>query len=539
MSLTDKFIIDELSIHLDEWQVYRKDEKIDMTKQSLDLLLVLAKAWPNTLSQQELMSELWSGKVVSEQSVKQAIKRLRESLGDLGESYIKVVRGRGYRLDCHKVEAIQKVPKVQEVPKIQEAQKAPHRKTPWFVGVAGLSIFALVSIYFIATHVLPEQAPQLKTKTELTTAEMGTSSAQAYEYYTSGLEYYYRYRVEDAKIAINQFNQAIALDKKFVKAYAALSDAQSLSGHLHEAIITAQYAISLDPNDASAHKALGHAYSIKGWFHKAIQTYRRALEIDPNNFAAISNTGFHFRELGRLDEALFWNLKALELDAKNAIVYLQIAQALNTLGLQTQALKWFEKVKSVRPDYYHLYSSLTYFYLASGDFNEAMNIVTQGQNILPDNTDIIIAAGDVALVTGKFAKALELFRRVSESAENKKLTHYAVLRVGQIYWLQGEKEKANDMLNQALSAAQSMLAEGDEWPGNYVDIASIYAIKQSNVESIAWLNRAFDVGWVNYKRLSYDPAFKAMQDLPEFNTLISKVQSKVIAMKKKAQRFEL
>ncbi|NQZ10076.1 MAG: tetratricopeptide repeat protein [Algicola sp.] len=536
-SLTDQFTIDELSIDLAQWQVYRQSEKVDMTKQSLDLLLVLAKAWPNTISQQELMTKVWQGRVVSEQSVKQAIKRLRESLGDLGESYVKVVRGRGYRLDCEKVEAIQKEQTAQ-IEQIEDSlQKAPDKRTPWLVGVAAL--LASVSIYFIATNLLPEEQPalQLKAKTELSNIQSYTTSEQAYQTYTSGLEYYQRYRVEDAKIAISQFKKAIELDKNFVKAYAALSDAQSLAGNLEEAIITAQYAISLDSNDSAAYKALGHAYSRKGWFIKAIETYRQALKINPENFAALSNTGFHFRELGRLDEALFWHLKALELDSENAIVCLHVAQTLSYLGLQSHALRWFEKVKSIRPDYYHLYYSLTYFYLAAGELSEAINIVTQGQKLLPDNTDIIVAAGDVALATGDHAKALELFLQVSESDEDMKLTHYAVLRVGQLYWLQGEKEQANDILNQALVRTQSMLAQGDEWPGNYVDIASIYAIKQSHVESIAWLNRAFDVGWVDYKRLSYDPAFTDMQALPEFIALISKVESKVLTMRHKAKQL--
>jgi DNA-binding winged helix-turn-helix (wHTH) protein/Flp pilus assembly protein TadD len=533
-SLTDKFTIDELTIDLAQWEVYRLNEKVDMTKQSLDLLLVLANAWPNTISQQELMNEVWTGKVVSEQSVKQAIKRLRESLGDLGESYIKVVRGRGYRLDCSTVAAVEKEPSPQEEPNVQE-QQAPPRRNPWFVGIA---VLASVLIFSITAYLLqtPQVDTQPKTKAELASAQTYTTSAQAYEYYTSGLEYYRRYRIEDAKIAINQFNKAIELDKKFVKAYAALSDAQSLTGNLEEAIITAQHAISLDSNDPAAFKALGHAYSLKGWFRKAIDTYQQALTIDPDNFAAISNTGFHFKELGRLDEALFWNLKALKINSKNAIVYLHVAETLSNLGLQSHALKWFEKAKSIRPDYYHLYYSLTYFYLASGNLNEALNTVTQGQTILPDSTDIMIATGDVALAMGENAKALKLFLAVIESEDNKKLTHYAVLKVGQIYWLQDEREKANEILDQALDRAQSMLATGDEWPGNYVDIASIYAIKQSHTESIAWLNRAFDVGWVNFPRLSYDPAFKDMQNLPAFNKLIHKVKSKVLTMKNKAEQ---
>lgn len=546
----DKLVIDELTIDKGQWQVYRHEEKVEMTKQSLDLLLALAQAWPNTLSQQDLMDKVWAGRVVSEQSVKQAIKRLRESLGDLGEGYIKAVRGRGYRLDCKKVETIVNKPVDKQTSanetadknltptgKTQKTQKTGEFRPSW-IFVATVVGF-LISVYVFSGKQEPSSSLAKKPKLDSGEVQQGTKSAQAYQYYKSGQEYYQRYRVEDAKIAVNQFNKAIELDKNFVKAYAALSDAQSLIGDLDDAIVTAQYAISLDPDESAAYKALGHAYSIKGWFKKAIESYQKAVEIDPENFAAISNMGFHYRELGRLDKALYWHLKALELNSTHAVIYLHVAESLSNLGLKNQAQQWFDKVKSVRPDYYQLHYSLIYFYLAQGDFAKAGQTVAQALTILPDNPDIITASADLALVNGEIDSALTSFLKVVSSEQNHKLTHYAQLRVGQIYWLKGDMNTANTMLNNALDRAQSMLAAGDEWPGNYADIASIYAIKKSHDGAIAWLKRAVDVGWVNYRRLTYDPAFADMQELPEFKAIINRIESKVLTMREKALKLSL
>lgn len=517
MASNENLTVGELCVNLSEWQVYRNGNKVAMTKQSFDLLLILAKARPNTVSQQALIQQIWVDRVVSDQSLKQAVKRLRESLADLGDDYIKAVRGRGYRLECNTVSF---------------SQPPPSRKKYIIATISGLAL--MVVLYWVTAKFAGTNYQHYTPMPQLSELDNQTSTEEAYRLYHSGLKYYQRYRPEDAEIAITQFKQAIDIDPKFAKAYAALSDAQSLTGELEQAIITAQHAISLDRNESSAHKALGHAYSLKGWFQKAIESYQRALELNPNNLAAISNTGFHLKELGRLDEALSWNLRALRLEPKNAIVYLHIAETLNGLGLPQHALKWFNKAKAIRPDYSQLYHSLTYFHLASGENHEAEKVVTQALKILPDNPDILMAAGDVALAEHDYDRALELFQRLTPSEEGNKLSHYATLRIGQVYWLKKQSNDAKLMLDLALTRTESLLAEGDEWPGNYVDIASIYAIKQSHHESLSWLHNAVDNGWVNYKRLHYDPAFATMQDLPEFSNLIAKTKAKVEQMQSRA-----
>lgn len=513
----DEVTIGELSVHRGKWQVYRGKVHVEMTKQSFDLLMVLAQDWPNTVSQQDIISKVWADRVVSEQSVKQAIKRLRESLEDLGDTYIVAVRGRGYRLRCNNVEF------------------SPTSNKIKAVSIASASGLVLLIIAYVLSSSMFQP---LQNKDLATSNNTYTTSPDALQLYMSGLDYYQRYRIEDAEIAITQFKKAITLDESFAKAYAGLSDAQSLIGDLDQAIMTAQHAISLDKNESTAYKALGHAYSLKGWFQKAINSYQQALELDPSNLAAISNTGFHMKELGRLDEALSWNLKALRLNPKNAIVYLHIAETLNSLNLPEHALKWYEKAKSIRPDYYQLYHSLTYFYIASGHIEEAKKTITQGLAVSPNNSEIIAAAGDLAIISKEYSEALRLFDSIHQPNEDLKTSHYAAIRIGQIYWLQDNKEQALLILEQALVRTKILLDNGDEWPGNYVDIATIFAIKHEYNESFVWLNRAFDKGWVNYKRLSYDPVFTAMNHLPEFAKLVNKIQLKVKAMEQQAPKIE-
>ena len=92
--------LDDLSIYPGSQQVFRGDEEISLPKLSFDLLTALVKSAPNTVSQAELLAQVWPGLVVSPETVTQRVKLLRDALGDDSRAprYIGLVRGRGYRL---------------------------------------------------------------------------------------------------------------------------------------------------------------------------------------------------------------------------------------------------------------------------------------------------------------------------------------------------------------------------------------------------------------------------------------------------------
>ena len=81
-------------------QVTRGGLEIALPRLSFDLLVALIRAAPDLVTQDELMSQVWPGLVVTPETVSQRAKLLRQSLGDNPREprYVAGVRGRGYRL---------------------------------------------------------------------------------------------------------------------------------------------------------------------------------------------------------------------------------------------------------------------------------------------------------------------------------------------------------------------------------------------------------------------------------------------------------
>ena len=81
-------------------ELRRGSQTIELPKLSFRLVQVLAEAAPNVVPAERLIEEVWSGRVVSPETLTQRIKLVRQALGDDASSphYIGLVRGEGYRM---------------------------------------------------------------------------------------------------------------------------------------------------------------------------------------------------------------------------------------------------------------------------------------------------------------------------------------------------------------------------------------------------------------------------------------------------------
>ncbi len=89
----------DLAIDVGTRQVFRDGEDLAVPGLSFDLLLALMENAPELVSADELMDRVWSGQVVSPETVSQRVKLLRQALGDdpRNPRYIALVRGHGWR----------------------------------------------------------------------------------------------------------------------------------------------------------------------------------------------------------------------------------------------------------------------------------------------------------------------------------------------------------------------------------------------------------------------------------------------------------
>jgi TolB-like protein/DNA-binding winged helix-turn-helix (wHTH) protein/Tfp pilus assembly protein PilF len=82
--------------------VWRDGEIIDLPDLSFRLLMTLASRAPALVSKDELIAEVWGDVIVSDETLMQRVRLLRQALGDDSQNprYIAAVRGRGYRLSA-------------------------------------------------------------------------------------------------------------------------------------------------------------------------------------------------------------------------------------------------------------------------------------------------------------------------------------------------------------------------------------------------------------------------------------------------------
>ncbi|MES9843769.1 MAG: winged helix-turn-helix domain-containing protein, partial [Candidatus Sedimenticola sp. 6PFRAG5] len=81
-------------------EIHRTDDLVQLEPKVMALLVYLAENAGKTVSREELFDALWPGVVVSDDTLTQAVIKLRKALGDSAKNarYIQTVPKRGYRL---------------------------------------------------------------------------------------------------------------------------------------------------------------------------------------------------------------------------------------------------------------------------------------------------------------------------------------------------------------------------------------------------------------------------------------------------------
>lgn len=90
----------DLVVDLERRSVRRGAQMLDLPDRSFRLLEALIRHAPEQVSKDELIAAVWDDAVVSDETLAQRVRLLRQSLGDDSQNprYIASVRGRGYRL---------------------------------------------------------------------------------------------------------------------------------------------------------------------------------------------------------------------------------------------------------------------------------------------------------------------------------------------------------------------------------------------------------------------------------------------------------
>ncbi|MDX1585109.1 MAG: protein kinase [Balneolaceae bacterium] len=157
--------------------------------------------------------------------------------------------------------------------------------------------------------------------------------------------------------AIEQFNDAITLEPKYVEAYLSLAKAFEEQDRYEKAEETYKKAISLQPDFYRGYNQLGSFYLNHGQYQKAIEQFLHVAELTPDNPHIYSNLGVYFMLLGQAEQATQNFKKSLSIDTTYAAVS-NFGSLMFNQGQYSEAVHLYRKALQLSPNDYRIWGNL-------------------------------------------------------------------------------------------------------------------------------------------------------------------------------------
>jgi tetratricopeptide (TPR) repeat protein len=140
----------------------------------------------------------------------------------------------------------------------------------------------------------------------------------------------------------------------------------------------------------------------------------------------------------------------------------------------------------------------------------------------PDNPMFLNAKGDVALFTGNLRDAEKLYEQAGVETER-----------AFILWKTNRRAGALPIIKNILKENHEQIDRGSEEFTPAYELARVYAFQGHTDESLAWLKKAIDNGWLYYSWTLEDPLLESVRGNSTFKQLIDQAKTRVDAMRMK------
>lgn len=214
-----------------------------------------------------------------------------------------------------------------------------------------------------------------------TQTDLSAQNYEAYDLYLKGQYFWNKRTTEGFQRAIDYFQQAIAKDANYARAYAGLADSYALiAGYsgvptgdfMARARAAARRAVELDDSLPEAHTAL--ALVIQNYdfdWQTAEAEFRRAIALNPNYATAHQWYAEHLMWQGRFQEALGESERARQLDPLSLIIASDNGVILLYSRQYDRAIAQFRSVLDMDPNFSRAHM-IRRAYVEKGMFAEAL-----------------------------------------------------------------------------------------------------------------------------------------------------------------------
>ena len=284
---------------------------------------------------------------------------------------------------------------------------------------------------------------------------------EAYDLYLKGQYFWNKRTVAGFQRAIDYFQQAVAKDPNYARAYADLANSYALlsaysmarsTEFMPKARAAALRALQLDESLPQAHTALALIVQNYDWdWQTAEKEYRRAIELNPNYATAHHWYAEHLALLGRFDEALRESEQAKKLDPLSLIIAADNGAILYFSRQYDRAIEQFRAVLEMDPNFPRAHL-LVFAYAQKGQFAEALSDIEKWDGIDDRTRSLMLAY--VYGRSGQAAQARYALEKLQELNRRQKMDPAMILYA---YLGMGNKEQSFDWLEKAYAQHSNAL----------------------------------------------------------------------------------
>jgi len=310
----------------------------------------------------------------------------------------------------------------------------------------------------VASSIAREISLKLSPETSIHLAAARPVNPDAYEDYLKG-RYFWNKRTSTSYLkAIEYFNEAIARDPKYARAYTGLADAYALLGSLSNAEMprseamprakaAALTALQLDDSLAEAHTSLAFEEMHYEWdWQAAEREFKRALELNPNYATAHQWYAFWFIARGTFDQALTQLSLAEKADPLSIVIKSDTSDVLTCAGRYEQAAQAAKRALELDPNFPLAHYSLAEAYAGRQLYPQA---ITEYQKMLATDNGNSWARTGIARAYAQTGQRADAERLLEDTLRSCRNLGDCALEIAFIYASLGEKDQAFAWLEKA------------------------------------------------------------------------------------------
>ena len=317
---------------------------------------------------------------------------------------------------------------------------------------------------------------QSKSPSQSQSASKGAApNSGAYQSYLKGLYFWNKVTAAGLKTAIAHFEEAIAADPTFARAYVALADSYALAPQVDTAPppdvvyrirAAALKALELDSSLGHAHIDLAICAEYDFDWETAEKEFQKGLALDPGNAIAHLWYAKLLALRGRKREVLAQRLIAAQLDPVSPYTVQAVGGYFSVMGNYDEAIDHFENALALEPGFGLAHQGLGVAYLLKHQPGKAIEELQLASRLMQGPRRL----GLLGYALGMCGRASEAENILQELLALSRREPVPASAIAHVYIGLGDKDRAFEWMSKAVD--QKDLGLTLQWDSLYSDLRS-------------------------------------------------------------------